>query len=93
MFVFPGNKCRVRTELWRERGTHGAPAAVPGGSGMSDLLQPPEAVLETGLSRSAGYTLQPVHKVSVGLKLNICLASSGEVSLPPASQPLPSLLL
>uniref|UniRef100_A0A8C3Q1V5 Latent-transforming growth factor beta-binding protein 1 n=1 Tax=Chrysolophus pictus TaxID=9089 RepID=A0A8C3Q1V5_CHRPC len=52
VFVSPGNKCSVRTELWRERGAHGSPAAVPGGGGMSDLLQPPGAVLGTGLSRS-----------------------------------------
>lgn len=93
VFVSPGNKCSVRTELWRERGAHGSPAAVPGGGGMSDLLQPSEAVLGTGLSRSAGCTLQPVHKISMELKVNICLALPGEVSSPPAIQPLPSFLL
>lgn len=58
---------------------------------MSDLLQPPGAVLGTGLSRSAGCTLQPVHKVSVELKVNICLALQGFItSCHPALTFLPS---
>lgn len=93
MFVSPDNKCSVRRELWRKRGARGYPAAVPGGGGMSDFLQPPGAVLGTGLSRSSGCTLQPVHKVSVELKVNICLLLLGEVSSPSAIQPLPSFLL